>query len=361
MTATSAFGSGDFFGPSLVGVDDRYPPPWLGLPLGVAVGGMALQRRRWPTVFVVAAVAANTVVAAQVAVMLALYTLAERTLSRPRVATATFAAAILGGIPIWRFAGADGAIPVTIAVCVVPAMFGLYVGTRRELIAGIRERVARSQSEQHQRIAQARSDERARIARDMHDVLTHRVALMVLHATAMEATSGEDATRIARQIGETGREALSELRSLVEVLRRDDDLPTAPHPGVADLGSLVEDSRQLGLPVTLDVKGLADRPLPLLADHAVYRVVQEALTNVHKHAPGARTHVRVRREQGRLHLSVRNGRGNSERADPLPGGGHGLLGVTERIRLVGGSFTTCAVPEGGYELQAVIPLPEGGD
>ena len=325
------------------------------------MGGLALLRRRRPIIFVVGAVAANVVLAAQVAVMLALYSFAEQTLSRPRVAAATLAASILGGIPIWRYGGADGAIPITIAFCVVPAMLGLYAGTRRELIARIRERAERSEREQHQRIAQARSDERARIARDMHDVLTHRVALMVLNATAMEATSGQDATRIASQIGGIGREALKELRSLVEVLRRDDEVPTAPQPGVADLDSLIETSRQLGLPVTLDVNRASGRPLPLLADHAVYRVVQEALTNVHKHAPGARTHVRIDRQPGKLHLSVRNGRGRQTHDDRLPGGGHGLIGVTERIRLVGGSFTTRAVPEGGYELEAVIPLPDGGD
>jgi len=360
-TATSAFGSGDFFGPSLAGVDDRYPPLWLGLPWGVAVGALAFVRRRWPTALVAGAIAANMVVAAHVAVMVALYTFAKRTLSRPRVAAATITAAVLGGIPIWRFGGADGAIPITVAFCVVPAMFGLYAGTRRELIARIRERAERSEREQHQRIAQARSDERARIARDMHDVLTHRVALMVLQATALEATADRDAAVIARQIGETGREALTELRSLVEVLRRDDEVPIAPQPGVADLDALIETSRRLGLPVTLDIKGVSDHPLPLLADHAVYRVVQEALTNVHKHAPGARTHVRIDREQGGLHLSVRNGRGREPHGGRLPAGGHGLIGVTERIRLVGGSCTTRAFPTGGYELEAVIPLPDGGD
>ena len=155
----------------------------------------------------------------------------------------------------------------------------------------MRERAERIEREQHQRIARARSDERAKIARDMHDVVTHRVALMVLQTTALEASKGEDAVAIGKQIGAIGREALAELRALVEVLRNDGDAPLAPQPGLAELDALIEESRRLGAPVTLEVEHQTGERLPLLVEHTTYRIVQESLTNVHKHAPGARTRV----------------------------------------------------------------------
>lgn len=125
----------------------------------------------------------------------------------------------------------------------------------------------------------------------MHDVVTHRVSLMALHATALEATGVKDATVIGRRIGAIGREALGELRSLVQVLRADGDAPLAPQPGLADLADLVAES--------------GVRP-PALVEHAVYRVVQEALTNVHKHAGDAETRVLVRQTRDVLRLSVTN-------------------------------------------------------
>ncbi|GAA3383597.1 sensor histidine kinase [Cryptosporangium minutisporangium] len=356
LTATGEFGTNDFFGPTLVGLDDRFPPLWLGVPLAVGLGVLTRWRRRLPVALLTGALLANALVSAHIAVVVALYTLAERTTAWPRVGVGTLASIVLVGVPIWRFAGADGAIPISTAVCVAPALLGMYVGTRHELVERIRERAERLEREHHQRIARARSDERAQIARDMHDVVTHRVSLMVLQATALEVSTGKGAVALGRQIGATGREALAELRSLMTVLRNADDAPLAPQPGLAQLDVLVEESRRIGIPVTLEVTEAAGQRPPSLVEHTAYRFVREALTNVHKHAPGARTRVRIEQSPRLLRLSVRNGRGQPVVDPPLPVGGHGLLGLAERVRLVGGEFSAGPTADGGFEVVAEVPV-----
>ena len=172
-----------------------------------------------------------------------------------------------------------------------PVIAGLYLTSRRALVATLQERARRNLHEERLRIDQARAEERAQIARDMHDVVTHRVSLMVLHATALESAQGREAARIAGQIQSIGRGALDELRTLVGVLRDGGAAPLRPQPGIADLPELVADSGRLGSTVHLSIEdGLRASSL---VEHAVYRVVQEALTNVHKHAPTARATVVV--------------------------------------------------------------------
>jgi len=359
FTVTGEFGTNDFFGPTLVGLDDRFPPMWLGVPLGVGVGLLTRWRRRLPLLLLAGSLLANAVVSAHMAVAVALYTLAERLTAWPRVTAATLTSTVLVGVPIWGFAGADGAVPISAAVCVAPALLGMYVGTRHELDERVREWAQHIERDQHQRIAIARSDERAQIARDMHDVVTHRVSLMVLQATALEAATGGDPVAIGKQIGTTGREALAELRSLVGVLRNDSDAPLTPQPGLADLPALIEESRRIGIPVTLDVADPAARRPPLLVEHAAYRFVRESLTNVHKHAPGARTRIRVDQTPHVLRLSVRNAPGRPVAISPLPAGGHGLLGLAERVRLVGGEFSAGPTVDGGFEVTAEVPMRWG--
>ncbi|MEU7611652.1 histidine kinase [Micromonospora sp. NPDC049204] len=360
LVATGEFGT-DFFGPTIAGFRPRYPPLWLGIPLGLAVGLLTWRRRQTPVLLLACSLGATFLVSAHVTVLLALYTLAERTTAWPKVAASVLVSVVLVGIPIWRYSGADGAIPLSVAICVAPALLGLYVGTRRELIERMRERAERLEREQHQRVVQARSDERANIARDMHDVVAHRVALIVLQATALESARGRDAVARGRQIAAIGREALAELRTLVGILRGADAAPLAPQPGLAELDALVEDSRRLGVPVTLEVGNVTGERLPLLIEHAAYRIVQESLTNVHKHAPGARTRICIRQTQQSLRVTIRNGRGRPATAPPLPVGGHGLLGLAERVHLIGGKLTSDPTPDGGFSLVAEIPIAAGKD
>ncbi|WP_272496941.1 sensor histidine kinase [Actinomadura terrae] len=355
-TASGDLGVGRSLGEHTIARFD--PPLWIAVPLGLLVGAAILRNRR-PEVLLALALVVWTALAAFVAVMVAQYTLAERSRSRRRTAAATLVAALVVGTPLWLLGGPDAAAPLTAAICLAPALLGLYAGTRRELVDRVRERAERLEREQHQRVRQARSDERAQIARDMHDVVTHRVALMVLNATALEAAEGRDAVAAGRRIGDIGREALGELRSLVEVLRADGEAPLAPQPGLADLDALISETRRLGMPVAFERVDEPGSAPSSLVEHAVYRVVQEALTNVHKHARGADVEVRVVQRPGVLRLCVANGAGTPGTgiADGgIPRGGFGLLGIAERIRLLGGELTTRPTPQGGFEVRAEVPL-----
>jgi signal transduction histidine kinase len=338
---------------------DPSPSLWLAIPLGLLTGAAAWQRRRRPELFLLCALGSFVALSSWVAVMVAQYTLAERATSWRKVAAATLAALVVVAVPVWWMGGPDATAPISLGVCLLPTLLGLYIGAHRALLAQLRERAERAEREQHQRMMQARSDERAQIARDMHDVVTHRVSLIVLHATALEAARGESALTLGRQIGTIGREALSELRSLVEVLRSDTDVPLAPQPGLAELEDLVTESRRTGMPVTLTMTNGDEPPkLPALVEHAVYRVVQEALTNVRKHAGDTETRIEVRHTPQTLRLSVTNRRGTTDRAPELPSGGHGLLGIAERIRLLGGELTARPARDGGFEVLAQVPLDE---
>ncbi|MFG2887918.1 sensor histidine kinase [Streptomyces sp. NPDC048248] len=338
-----------------------HPPLFVAIPVGLVVGLASWFRQRRPELLLLAALGAYVVLSAWIAVVFAQYALADRAASWRRVAVASTVAVTVVALPIWRGGGFDASL-MSVGICVFPALLGLYMGARRRLMAELRRRAERAEREQQQRVLQARSDERAQIARDMHDVVTHRVSLMVLHATALEATKGASAVDMAKQIGAIGREALTELRSLVEVLHTRPEAPLAPQQGLAELETLIADSRSLGTPTTLELTGEqgTTRPpeLPALIEHAVYRVVQEALTNVHKHAADAETHVRVHCTRRLLHLTVINQHGIGANPSGLPSGGHGLLGIAERIRLVGGELTAGATPDGGFEIAAEIPLDD---
>jgi signal transduction histidine kinase len=199
---------------------------------------------------------------------------------------------------------------------------------------------------------QARSDERARIAAEMHDVLAHKVSLIALHAGALEVTAaqaGERVSEAAALIRVTAREALQELRQVLGMLRTDLD----PAAAYADLAALVQASVQAGQPVQLrDAAG----PLPPTLARVVYRIAQEGLTNAHKHAPHAATTVTVERSGKGVIVSIHNGAG--DRAADLPGSGSGLIGLAERVQLMGGTLDSGPEPGGGWRLHAELPWTE---
>jgi signal transduction histidine kinase len=198
-------------------------------------------------------------------------------------------------------------------------------------------------------------EERARIARELHDVVAHAVSIVVVQAGAAEALVQKDPVA-ARQhlaaVGRTGREALTEMRQLLHVLREGE--PTyVPQPRLDSLAELVADVSRTGTPVTLDVHPTLGE-LPAGIELCAYRVVQEALTNVCKHAPGATTTVTLRRDEEELSVSVHNERAEAAPAD-LGTGGHGLAGMAERVRLYGGRLRAEAVPD-GFRVDAAIPV-----
>ncbi|RNL84737.1 sensor histidine kinase [Halostreptopolyspora alba] len=250
-------------------------------------------------------------------------------------------------------------LPVWIVVFIaLPLTLGLWMGTRRELIENLRERTARLERERDLEAQNAIAAERTRIAREMHDVVAHRVSLMVLHAGGLEVSAADEHTEhTAAFIRGTGREALAELREILGVLRdHTDGAATAPQPAVTDLPRLVEDWRSTGATVDRRVRG-TERPLPAQVERTVYRVAQEALTNAAKHAPGA--HVTVELEYGEADVRVVVANGPPPSVGPAPAeqpsGRHGLAGLRERLNLVGGGLVVGPRPDGGWRVRATLP------
>ena len=197
-------------------------------------------------------------------------------------------------------------------------------------------------------------EERARIARELHDVIAHHVSMIGLQAGAeRHALEGESSTRdVLGTIERTGRDALTERRRLLGMLREDGTDPLSTQPGLAHLDVLVSQVREAGLPVQLHVEG-ERRALPVGLDLSAYRIVQEALTNSLKHAGPATAAVRVRYHDDALELQIADdGTSTPSRAN----GGHGLVGMRERVALYGGSFEAHPRDEGGYLVRALLPI-----
>lgn len=377
--------------------------PGLAGLFGLVVGFSLLVRRRWPVAVVLIAIA---VTPAQLGVMLGvvgLFTLAASEVRRRT--TAVLTGMMVVGSMIVTFLGMHGdlgsrayhapllmvsftAVLMAVGVTVAPVLLGLYVGARRRLVESLRERadglerelglLAEKAAEWAER---ARMQERTRIAREMHDVVAHRVSLMVVHASAVRAVAAREPQRAAEGaelIGDMGRQALYELREMLGVLRHDGAAasaaagaaavvvggeagqapaadPEADAPRLSELDELIEESRAAGVPVDFTVEG-DGRVLAPRVESAVYRVVQEALTNVHKHAPGAKTRVRLAYRDDEVAVLVQNAPCDDASAAPgLPSGGNGLLGMRERVTALGGGFAAGATDEGGFRVSAMLP------
>lgn len=202
----------------------------------------------------------------------------------------------------------------------------------------------------------------------MHDVVAHRVSLMVVHAGAVERIVERDpqkAAQSAKLVAEVGRQALDELREILGVLRMSEDPGGRPDPAdvLAGLPRLVAQSEAAGMAVTFTVSG-SRRAFGAQAERTAFRVVQEGLTNAHKHAGGARVAVLLAYVPNGVRVAVVNDcpGGAGERA-ALPGGGNGLVGMRERVEALGGTFAAGAEPDGGFRVEAVLPsrlaLPDG--
>jgi signal transduction histidine kinase len=260
--------------------------------------------------------------------------------------------------------------------------WGLYARARRELVASLRERAERLEADQQRSAEQAREAERRRIAREMHDVLAHQLSLLSVHAGALEfrpdALPGE-ITRAAAVIRASAAAALSELRQVITVLREDSDAAAGPpQPELAQLPALLEESRAAGMTLREHLDLTETEPLPAATQRAAYRVVQEGLTNARKHAPGAIVDVTVtgtaqaglvaeivsRRAQSGAPPSVAAPDARRAPAGPdaaaasvlaPPGPGAGLIGLAERLALVGGDLQHGTNAMGDFVLRATIP------
>ncbi|WP_370376655.1 sensor histidine kinase [Catenulispora sp. GAS73] len=261
----------------------------------------------------------------------------------------------------------------SVGLAVVSAwILGYALRTRRAYIAELVERAARLEAEEGERAARAVAEERLRIARELHDVVGHSISLITVQAeaaTRSARTNPEAVTPFLATISATGREALAEMRRVLAVLRPDAEPEMSPQPGLDDLAELVARFESGGLPVRLDAP---PAELPPGVGLAVYRIVQESLTNVLKHAgPGATAAVTVEPGRGSVRVSVLDdGRGPT---GPASGAEHGIVGMRERVAIYGGSLRAGpgingvnginngaggSGSGGGFEVEAVIPLPE---
>ena len=250
--------------------------------------------------------------------------------------------------------GHGGAVAVTLLSLQLLAFWlaGAFVRARRRAAS----LAARSAGLQHQ-AEQAAAAERARISRELHDIVAHHLSVVVLQAAGTRA-SGRPAGAALEKIENSARQALAETSRLLDVLRDpDEEAGLAPQPGIGELDALAASVRAVGLPVNLVIDGdLA--ALSAAVDVSVYRIVQEALTNVLKHAGPARAEVTTGCAAGTVAIEVTDN-GAGQHGNGSPGGGHGLAGMRERAAVFGGELAAGPRPGGGFAVRALLPLGGG--
>jgi signal transduction histidine kinase len=235
-------------------------------------------------------------------------------------------------------------------------VFGFWYVGRRIRFRG--QRLAEREERRREEVLRTVAEERTRIARELHDVVAHRVSLMTVQAGAARTIATDDPEKAAEAMGaveQAGREVLGELRHLLGVLRPDAEGDLFPQPGLIDIPHLVDEFNEAGLEVTLSVHG-EEIELPVRVELAVYRIVQEALTNALRHAgPDARAMVRLEADGEGVRIEVTD---DGIGATPGVNGGHGIVGMRERAQLLGGSFHAGPGPRGGYSVSAYLPVEE---
>jgi signal transduction histidine kinase len=336
-----------------------------------AVAGLALSfRRRAPLLTVAAvlgAIAAESLLgvslqkpdAPLLMALVAVYTAGAYLPLRDAVAGLALAIAGIGA----SFAGSSTNGHSDFAFTSVVVTAGWLVGRgmhgRVTQTAALAERTQRLEQEAEAERAAAIAEERRRIARDLHDVIAHSVSVMVVQAGAAEDLLDRDPAGVRepiRAVQETGRGALVEISRLLGLLREDGaELGLAPQPRLDELPELVAQTEAAGLPVDLRIEG-TPRPLPLGVDLSVYRIAQEALTNARRHSGGARAQVVLHYNDDTVELAVENdgvASANGHR------GGHGLIGMRERVAVFGGTLEAGPSPEGGFRVVARLPLRWG--
>ncbi|MFF4078966.1 histidine kinase [Streptomyces sp. NPDC001777] len=379
-------------------------PASMGVVFGLLAGAVLVVRRRWPIAVVLVTVAMTPAGMGFLMGLVGLYSLAASEV--PRRITAVLAGMSFAGTFIVSyvqlrqgveeqadFGPGDWYVPLislfmSLGLTAPPVLLGLYIGARRRLMESLRERADSLERElslladrAEERAEWARTEERTRIAREMHDVVAHRVSLMVVHAAALQAVAPKDpakAVRNAALVGDMGRQALTELREMLGVLRSGESVtaaasgqvplasvgravaaaapaPVEDGPRLHEVETLVGESRAAGMTVELSVDGEARAYAPEV-EQTAYRVVQEALTNVHKHAAGARTWVRLAHREAEVAMQVENGPSDAATVDAgLPSGGNGLVGMRERVLGLGGVFVSGPTDAGGFRVSAVLP------
>ncbi|HWE92144.1 MAG TPA: histidine kinase [Pseudonocardiaceae bacterium] len=350
-------------------------PPWLMLMFAVLLCGPLVLRRRYPVgVFAAMCVVASVqwlvgyLLVADAALLIGLYTVAAQ--SQRRAALAAAGVLEIGvGMAVLRWTTASQALPLFIFLSgLVAAAFllGINVRTRRDYLASLEDRAVRAERERDQQAEIAAARERARIAREMHDIVAHNLSVMIALAdgAAFAARTGSpDAESAARQVSDTGRQALGEMHRLLGVLRDGDPAsPRTPQPGIGQVDDLVAQVRAAGLEATWTVSG-TPFPVPSTAELALFRMIQEALTNVLKHARQA-TEARVLLRYDAPVIDIRivdDGHSGSSTGSAGSGrepvhGGHGLIGMRERAAMFGGSVSAGPRPGHGWQVHARLDV-----
>ena len=335
--------------------------------VGIAAGVLTIWRRRWPLrIALIVTLAGAVSASAGGAVILMLASVAARRRWRElawlvplNIATGVASERLYPSLDENRLNLILTLIMITLLVAAVTAV-GYAVGGRRELE---RERVESAERDQARRVAQAAAGERTRIAREMHDVLAHRISLVAMHAGALnyrKDLTPDQMSEALMTIETNAHQALADLREVLGVLREprleSDGAPEPPQPDIRDLPHLIAEAEGLGTRITYADSTVGEVP-PVLGRTA-YRVVQEALTNARKHAPGTTVRVSVSgASPGGLQIEIRNPRALQPLDHALPRSGLGLLGLRERVALAGGLLRHGTEPDGGYLVSAWLPWP----
>ncbi|MFB4422841.1 sensor histidine kinase [Streptomyces sp. QL37] len=348
--------------------------------VGVLAGLLSLLRRGLPAAVLLAAAAGSAPFFGFAPLLLVVAWSAGRRIDGLGRACAVFALAYglaLGLTAAWESHASWSLLAVAgmfiLVAIIVPGLAGRYWSQRRTLTDTLHEYNAQLLRERAMLVGQARMLERQRIAQDMHDSLGHQLALIAVHTGALEVDrelTGQQREAVG-VLREASVAAMHELRDVVGVLRDGADTPPAgasargedpgaPARGVGGIDSLAETSRRAGAAVEIRRSGEV-RPLATTADHAAYRVVQEGLTNAHKHAPGAPITIGLRYEPDSLVVEVANGPVAEPARGGVASGGQGLTGLEERARLVGGMVHAGPTADGGFRLAGVLPYTSPGD
>jgi signal transduction histidine kinase len=331
-----------------------------------------IVRRRWPipvlaitlgATILHASLVEGDVVNESLGALVALFTVAERYDRRVSVMAVLATGAAFAAVIVVR-AGTQVAVAgffqTMLSVGIVWAL-GDWARTRRRYGSAIEENARLQEADREERAKRAVQDERERIARELHDIVTHHVSVIVIQAgaglTALDRRP-EEARTALEAIDRTSREALTDMRRMLGILgeaQPDGDPSRAPAPGLGRLGELIEEVRVAGLPVELSIEG-ARRQLDAGVELSAYRIVQEALTNALKHARGARARVRLGYETRALEIEVIDQGGSGQRDLGEGGvGGRGLIGMRERVAMFGGEFEAGSLP-GGFRVRARLPV-----
>jgi signal transduction histidine kinase len=341
------------------------------LVLAVVAGGALVLRRRAPVAVLATTLAAGVAIVALgddpsgVSALIALYTIAAFCELRVSLAALALTAAIASTLsaatadtPGRQTSATFGAV-IAAAITIGSWGLGAYAQTRRRYLRELQERAASAEREREQLARIAVHEERASIARELHDIVAHSVSVMLVGvrgARDVLRTSPDAADDTLARVERSGEQSLAELRRILALLREPEQTAESrPQPSLAELNDLVASYRAAGLPVRLEVVG-EPRPLPSGVELSVYRIVQEALTNTLKHSDPANVAVTLAFRDARLELEV------VDDGKPVLGAvptGQGLIGMRERVALLGGELETGQRAGGGFRVAARLPV--GGD